>query len=331
MRRQLLAACLFIIAARADILKDVRAALAKNNLPAAQALVRDYRSEHGNAPEALEALSWLGRGSLAAKQLDQAEAYAQETQRLSLAALKKRPLDAEPHLPLALGASIEVQAQVLNERGQRADALAFLRKQLALYRSSSIRTRLQKNINLLSLEGKVAPALDERAFLGSKPVPLAALKGAPVLLFFWAHWCPDCKQEVAILAEIEKEYAARHLAIVAPTQHYGFVARGEEAGPAEELKYMDEVRHKFYGPLLDIPAPVSEENFKRYGASTTPTLVLIDSRGIVRLYHPGAMTMEELREALNRLVAPSTSRTAGQRKLEAASRDPRPPNRLSVQ
>jgi len=301
MRLKLIVASLLAAAAWADVVTDVRVALAKNNLPLAESLVQNYRAQKGVAPEMLEALSWLGRGSLAAKQLDQAETYAKETQRLALAELKKRPLDAEPHLPLALGAAIEVQAQIINERGQRAEAVAFLRKELALYRTTSIRARLQKNINLLSLEGKIAPALDEREFLGSKPVPLSALKGSPVLVFFWAHWCPDCKQEVAILTEIEKEYAAKHLMIVAPTQRYGYTARGEEAGPADELKYIDEVRHKFYRDLLDIPAPVSEENFKNYGASTTPTLVLIDRQGIVRLYHPGAMTLEELRAAINQL------------------------------
>jgi len=301
MRLKLIAACLLAAAAWADVVTDVRVALAKNNLPLAQSLVQNYRAQRGVTPEMIEALSWLGRGSLAAKQFDQAETYAKETQRLSLAEIKKRPLDAEPHLPLALGAAIEVQAQILNERGQRNDAMAFLRRELALYRSTSIRARLQKNINLLSLEGKLAPPLDEREFLGSKPVPLSALKGSPVLVFFWAHWCPDCKQEVAILSEIEKEYAPKRLVIVAPTQRYGYTARGEEAGPAEELKYIDEVRHKFYRDLLDIPAPVSEENFKNYGASTTPTLVLIDRQGIVRLYHPGAMTLEELRAAINKL------------------------------
>jgi thiol-disulfide isomerase/thioredoxin len=301
MRLKLLAASLLAAAAWADVVTDVRAALAQNNLPQAESLVQNYRAQRGVTPEVLEALSWLGRGSLAAKQLDQAETYAKDTQRLVLAELKKRPLDAEPHLPLALGAAIEVQAQILNERGQRAEAVALLRRELARYRTTSIRARLQKNINLLSLEGKLAPALDEREFLGSKPVSLSALRGSPVLVFFWAHWCPDCKQEVAILTVIEKEYAAKHLVLVAPTQRYGYVAKGEEAGPAAELKYIDEVRHKFYRDLLDVPAPVSEENFKNYGASTTPTLVLIDRQGVVRLYHPGAMTLEELRAALNRL------------------------------
>src|SRR6202521_2954580 len=170
MRLKLLAASLLAAAAWADITTDVRGALANGNLPLAESLVQNYRAQQGVTPDLIEAVSWLGRGALAAKQFDQAEAYAKETERLSLAELKKRPLDAEPHLPLALGAAIEVQAQVLNERGQRADALELLRKNLALYRGTSIRARLQKNIHLLSLEGKAAPALDEREFLGTKPV-----------------------------------------------------------------------------------------------------------------------------------------------------------------
>jgi len=122
-----------------------------------------------------------------------------------------------------------------------------------------------------------------------------------VLLFFWAHWCGDCKAEAPILAQIAREYAGKKLAIVAPTQRYGYVARGEEAGPAEELKYIDEIRRKFYADLVSVPAPISESNMKNYGASTTPTIVLIDRRGIVRLYHPGNMTLDELRAALNKL------------------------------
>ena len=34
--------------------------------------------------------------------------------------------------------------------------------------------------------------------------------------------------------------------------------------------------------------PVSAANFPTYGASTTPTLVLLDPIGMVRFYHPGA-------------------------------------------
>jgi len=39
---------------------------------------------------------------------------------------------------------------------------------------------------------------------------------------------------------------------------------------------------------------VSEENFKMYGSNSSPTLVLVDRKGIVRLYHPGGMSYDEL-------------------------------------
>ena len=301
MLAKLISAFLIAAAAHAGIVQDVRTAISQNNFALGDALIARYRAQYGVTPEFLEALSWMGRGALAAKQLDKAEAYATQTETLAAQQLKQRSLDAEPHLPLALGAAIEVQGLALNARGDRGQAIEYLEKELAAYRGTSIRTRIQKNINLLGLEGKPAPPLEEREFLGSKPAPLTAMRGKPVLLFFWAHWCPDCKHEAPILAQIQQEYAAKGLVIIAPTQRYGYVARGEEAGPAEELKYMDEVRRKFYADLLSAPAPVSEENFKNYGASTTPTLVILDRHGIVRVYHPGEMTLEELRAALNRI------------------------------
>jgi thiol-disulfide isomerase/thioredoxin len=292
---------LLAVTAFASVVSDVEIAMSRGNFPLAEAILQSYRSQRGVTPETLEALSWLARGELITRQFDKAEANARETERLALAELKKRPLDAEPHLPIALGAALEVRAQLMTANGQRTEALAFLRQQLVTYRATSIRTRIQKNINLLTLEGRAAPALELRDYLGAKPVPLLALRGKPVLLFFWAHWCPDCKQEEHILAQVAKEYAHRGLVIIAPTQHYGYVANGEEAGPEQELKYMEQIRHQYYADLLDVPAPVSEANFRNYGASTTPTLVLIDRRGIVRVYHPGAMTLDELRAALDRL------------------------------
>jgi thiol-disulfide isomerase/thioredoxin len=301
MLRKLIPVGLLAATAWANVINDVREAASQNNFALGDSIIQKYRSSQGVTPEMILALSWLGRGALAAKHLDKADSYAKETHRLALEELKKRTLDSDADLPIALGAAIEVEAQVLNERGERSAAVASLKSELAKYQATSIRTRIQKNINLLSLEGKAAPALDEREFLGAKPTPLTSLKGKPVVLFFWAHWCGDCKQEAPILAEIEKEYAAKGLVVVAPTQRYGYVGGGEEAAPSDETKYIDEVRHKYYSDLLNVPAPISEENFKNYGASTTPTVVLIDRQGIVRLYHPGRMTLEELRAALNRL------------------------------
>jgi thiol-disulfide isomerase/thioredoxin len=310
MRKRLIACALLAASTAASaIVKDVRDSIARNDLAGGNAKLEQYRREQGVTPEFLEALSWMGRGALAAKDYGKAEAYAQRTYDLCVAELKKRPLDQERHLPVALGAAIEVRANVLAAQGERVAAVAFLREQLKRYYSTSIRARVQKNINLLTLEGKPAPAIRVREYVGSPPRTLAQLRGTPVLLFFWAHWCGECKSEIPVLARIASEYGSR-LAIVAPTQRYGYVAQGAEAPPPVELKYIDEVRQKYYAPKLpSMQVPVSEEAFKNYGASTTPTIVLVDARGIIRRYHPGKMTYEELEAQIRRLVLPPVPAT----------------------
>ena len=123
-----------------------------------------------------------------------------------------------------------------------------------------------------------------------------------MLLFFWAHWCPDCKAEAPIIAKLLDKYSSQGLTIVAPTQRYGYVVAGQPAGPAEELRHIVQVRDTYYGFLRNQPVPVSEANHQRYGVSSTPTLVLLDRAGLVRVYHPGRMTEQELESAIQELL-----------------------------
>jgi thiol-disulfide isomerase/thioredoxin len=286
----------------ANIIPGVRSEIAKGDFSGGEKLIAAYRAANGVTPEMLEAMSWLGRGALAAKQYDKAEGYAVQTHKLALEELKKRPLDQERYLPIALGASIEVQAHVMAARGERDQAVGFLKKELETYRPTSIRTRLQKNIHLLSLEGKPAPALETAEWLGAKPKPLDQMTGRPILLFFWAHWCGDCKAQAPVLAKIQQQYGPKGLLLVGPTQRYGYTSRGQDATPAQEMPYIESVRKQFYGALDSMVVPVSEENFKNYGSSTTPTLVLIDRKGIVRLYNPGNLSFEALSAKIEPLL-----------------------------
>ena len=288
--------------AQADLIGDVRNQLAQSSFSAAESELRAYKAQHGVTPEYLEALSWMARGAAAMRQWDQAIGYARETRLLSEQQLAKRKLDSEPHLPIALGAAYEVLAQGMNEKGQHTQAIGLLRSALARYGTTSIAPRLQKNLNLLALVGKPAPPLQTTQYLGPKPPTLASLKGSPVLLFFWAHWCVDCKAEVPVIARLRQEFGPQGLVVIGPTQLYGYAAQGADAAPDQERAYIESVRARYYSSLQDMPVPLSKQNFTAYGASTTPTLVVLNRAGQVSMYHPGAMSYDELRAALEKVA-----------------------------
>ncbi len=300
--RKLLILIALVSPAWAGVVEDVRVALAQHSFTVADSELRSYVARNGVTGEYVEAYSWMARAALDDGDYDQASAYAKQTKALALEALKQRPLDSEPHLPIGLGAAIEVESQALAARGKRAQAVAVLQTALHTYGNTSIQARLQKNLNLFSFEGRPAPALRAEQFLGSKPPMLSQLKGSPVLLFFWAHWCGDCKAEAPIITQLRSEFAGKGLTVLGPTRLYGYTAQVEHASPSDELAYIDAVRHRFYAGLLDMPVPISKHNFDVYGTSTTPTLVLLDRTGKVAMYHPGALPYDELKAEIEKVV-----------------------------
>jgi thiol-disulfide isomerase/thioredoxin len=290
-----------------NLIQQVRAVITKGDLPGAEAVAAAYRKDKGITPEYLEAFSWLGRGALAAKQYDRAEQYALDAYDLCIDALKSRKMDDEPRLPIAIGAAIEVRAQVQAARGNRSEAVYFLRREAETYKDTSILQRITKNVNLLSLEGEKAFEIASREALSGTSPTLASLKGKPVVLFLWAHWCPDCKAMSPILDDLRQAYAATGLTIVSPTQRYGYVAKRAPARPDEELAYIKQIRQEFYPWMADDTVPVSTDLFNRYGVSTTPTLVFIKRDGTVHLYHPGQMTKEQIEPAIKAITSPAGS------------------------
>lgn len=289
--------------AQSDIVNDVRVRVEQNSFAAAESELQTYKAQRGVTPEYLEALSWMARGAAATSRWEQAATYATDVRKLAEQELSKRKLDAEPHLPLALGAAYEILTQTLEEKGQHAQAISLLRSALARYGNTSIKARLQKNLNLITFVGQPALPLQESQYLGPKPPTLASVKGMPVLLFFWAHWCIDCKAEVPVIARLKQEFAADGLIVIGPTQFYGYAAQGNAASPAQEKHYIEAVRERYYASLQDMPVPLSKQNFNAYGASTTPTLVVLNRAGQVAMYHPGALSYEELRTAVQKAVA----------------------------
>ena len=290
----------FSVFAFAGLVEDVRESLARRDFSSAQSALAAYKAKSGVNGEYLEAFSWMARAALADKQYPEAEKYARQTQAQAAPLLKSRSVDSDEHLAAAVGAACEVQAQALAGQGHKEQGIAVLRSAIRTYGNTSIANRLHKNLNLLTLVGKPAPTLKSTEYLGAAPASATQLKGTPRLLFFWAHWCVDCKGEAPILARLRSEF--KELTIIAPTQRYGYGERGEEAQPQAELAYIKTVWQQYYPGLQGVSVPVSKANFTVYGCSTTPTLVLIDRAGKIAYYHPGAVAYGELRSAIEKVL-----------------------------
>ena len=137
--------------AAAQIVPEVRKLAQAGDLDGAMARVQAAKGAGAWTPELLVAHSWVGRGAQAAKRWDRAMELAAETRGLALEMLKGRKLDAEPNLPLALGASIEVTGHALAGAGRRSEGVSFLKDELKRWHDTSIRTRIQKNLHPIHL------------------------------------------------------------------------------------------------------------------------------------------------------------------------------------
>ena len=226
-----------------DIVAAVQSALRSNDLSTAKRLVQSFLGENGTTPEAREALSWFARGLLTAHRVREASEYAREAHRLAVRQLKRTSLGSEPHLAAALGASIEVLAQGMARSRRGAEAVQFLKREIAKFGATPIHTRIRKNLNLLAMEGQPAPELVSREWLGPKPQSLSLLRGGPVVLFFWAHYCDDSRVEARVLARIRKQFGPVGLALMGPTRRYGYLdEQGREpAGPRQERRHIKQI------------------------------------------------------------------------------------------
>jgi thiol-disulfide isomerase/thioredoxin len=273
----------------------VRAKLAAADLASAEAWTEDWKRDYGADSTWLEARGWLARGAWMLGEPERALAFARE--------VRQAIPEPTPELLIPLGAALEVEGRVLAEREGAATGVRFFRDAERRSPDPAFRSRMWKNVNRLELVGQRAPELAVADPVGGPAPTLESLRGRPVLLFFWAQWCGDCKASAPTLARIVERFGPRGLALVAPTRLYGTGAEGKDATPAEERAEISRVLAASYSALPGMPIPVDTETMVRYGASATPTFVLLDREGIVRLYAPTRLTETALAAAIEPLLA----------------------------
>ncbi|MCI0469684.1 MAG: TlpA family protein disulfide reductase [Nitrospirae bacterium] len=104
--------------------------------------------------------------------------------------------------------------------------------------------------------------------LSGKPVSLSSFKGMPILLNFWAAWCPPCKAELPAISKLNQVMKDKGLVIIA-------VSTDREA--ADVIDFLKSVDVSFT-VLIDYNITVSRNIYKVF---MVPITFLIDKRGII--------------------------------------------------
>lgn len=104
---------------------------------------------------------------------------------------------------------------------------------------------------------------------GGRSVSLSAQRGHPVLLNFWATWCPPCVDEVPSLEDLARKLDGTDLRMLAVSvdDDWGAIRRFFPKGSS-------------IGVLLD----TSHDIPKKFGTEKFPESFLIDAAGRVRYY-----------------------------------------------
>ena len=133
----------------------------------------------------------------------------------------------------------------------------------------------------------MAPAFSLPALEGGQRLTLAAYRGTPVIVNFFASWCPDCRQELAAVATVAKG-ATGHVAVVGVDSN--------ETSDAQATRLLD-AAGATYPVGLDACATIAT----RYLVSALPVSYFLNAHGRVVGAALGPQTVSSLQRWVGRL------------------------------
>ncbi len=107
-----------------------------------------------------------------------------------------------------------------------------------------------------------------------KSFKLSALRGTPVVLNFWATWCPPCRAELPELQAGSERLAGQ----------VAFVGLNQGETPAEVKTFAEQM-----GLTFPIPLDEKMDVSRAYSVRSLPTTFFIDRDGVIREMQIGAL------------------------------------------
>lgn len=136
------------------------------------------------------------------------------------------------------------------------------------------------------IKGGIAPEFELESVKG-KLVKLSDFSGKPVVINFWATWCPPCVHEMPILNAARADGAVFEVVAVNNMEQY-FTVRDF----ANEMELAFPV-------LLDLGDDVRE----LYRIQSFPTTLFVDADGVIRNIHIGGLSPDMLDDYLAEIGA----------------------------
>ncbi len=139
------------------------------------------------------------------------------------------------------------------------------------------------------------PSLSSAKFLdeNSRLINIADIPGKVKIVNIWATWCPPCVHEMPSLANLQANYAARGVQIIAISIDKG---AGQEKAKLK-LKELSGGKLKFYGdPKMDLPFPLLVKGF--------PTTIIYDesNKEIARVSSAADWNAPEVKDFMETLL-----------------------------
>lgn len=125
-----------------------------------------------------------------------------------------------------------------------------------------------------------------------QPVNLDKFRGKPLIVNFWARWCPPCRKEIPELVKLQSEFGGRGLTVLG-------IAVEEDPAAVKEFATAYEVN---YPLVVDKKKAIWLMQTLGNGSTGLPFTLLLDSQGNIVQRKMGLFTRQDFDAAIPLLL-----------------------------